>query len=274
MSQTTNIERIIAKIDNDFNPNNSDWIPRVGAWCIDALSQLDCLKTVKKTTRATVNNGFAKIACPIDGKIKVYDANGCLVEESGNAHCGCNGNNNNPSSKGDFELTPDTINTQYNNQANRVPDATIAFTRQTKDYPSRYNVIDFYSGDGSIAHQYTKIDNCTLEINFDTPYLIIEYEGIETSHSDTFGCEFPVIPNNGRLIEAIVYYCMYKMLCRGYQHPVLNLSASQYGTNPYYIWKTTKEEARRSVINDGIDENLDDLWRSAFYIKTFNPRGK
>ena len=26
---TTNIERIIAKIDNDFNPDNSDWIPNV-----------------------------------------------------------------------------------------------------------------------------------------------------------------------------------------------------------------------------------------------------
>ena len=36
----TNIERIIAKIDNDFNPDNSDWIPRVGAWTIDAMNML------------------------------------------------------------------------------------------------------------------------------------------------------------------------------------------------------------------------------------------
>ena len=82
----------------------------------------------------------------------------------------------------------------------------------------------------------------------------------------------PKIPNNGKLIEAITYYCIYKMLLRGYKHPVLNLAASQYGTNPYYIWMNTKEEARRSVINEGTNEDLTELWRSAFFIKTFNPR--
>lgn len=46
----TNIERIIAKIDNDFNPDNSDWIPRVAAWCIDAMSQIDVLPTEKYRT--------------------------------------------------------------------------------------------------------------------------------------------------------------------------------------------------------------------------------
>ena len=33
----TNIEHIIAKIDNDFNIDHSDWIPRVAAWAIEAL---------------------------------------------------------------------------------------------------------------------------------------------------------------------------------------------------------------------------------------------
>lgn len=41
-----NIERLIGKIDNDFNPDNSDWIPRVGAWVIDGLSQLKCIPTL------------------------------------------------------------------------------------------------------------------------------------------------------------------------------------------------------------------------------------
>ena len=37
------LQRLIGKIDNDFNIDNSDWIPRVGAWVIDALSQMKCL---------------------------------------------------------------------------------------------------------------------------------------------------------------------------------------------------------------------------------------
>ena len=46
------LERIIGKIDNDFNIDNSDWIPRAGAWIIDALSQLKVLPMeIKKLLR-------------------------------------------------------------------------------------------------------------------------------------------------------------------------------------------------------------------------------
>ena len=38
-NQNTNVERIIAKIHNDFNPHNSAWIHRVAAWPNDAMSQ-------------------------------------------------------------------------------------------------------------------------------------------------------------------------------------------------------------------------------------------
>ena len=51
-----------------------------------------------------------------------------------------------------------------------------------------------------------------------------------------------------------------------------NLQASQYGTNPYYIAQSLMEEAKRSVIIQGIDEDLTELWRSAFFIGTFDPR--
>ena len=37
------LQRLIGKIDNDFNIDNSDWIPRVGAWVTDALSQMKLL---------------------------------------------------------------------------------------------------------------------------------------------------------------------------------------------------------------------------------------
>ena len=52
------------------------------------------------------------------------------------------------------------------------------------------------------------------------------------------------------------------------------LNASQYGTNPYYIWNNIKEEARRSVINGKVDTDTDisKLLRSNFYIGTFDPR--
>ena len=61
------------------------------------------------------------------------------------------------------------------------------------------------------------------------------------------------------------------MLCRGYKHPVFNLNASQYGTNPYYIWTQLKEEAKRSVLNNNADDGSK-LFRSNLFISTFDPR--
>ena len=88
----TNIERIIAKIDNDFNPDNSDWIPRVGAWVIDAMNMLKILRTEKKRTKLLVKDRIAMSNCPLDDiNLKVYDTKGCLIElaDSTNACNGC-----------------------------------------------------------------------------------------------------------------------------------------------------------------------------------------
>ena len=55
----------------------------------------------------------------------------------------------------------------------------------------------------------------------------------------------------------------------------MNLAASQYGTNPYYIWLQMKEQAKRSIINRNFDRDMDDssrMFRSALYIDTFDPK--
>ena len=88
--QTTTVERIIAKIDNDFNPNNSDWIPRVGPWCIDVLQQLDVLLTDKVKKELTVKDRVARSNCDLDNlDIKVYDKNGCLIPNANDSKSCC-----------------------------------------------------------------------------------------------------------------------------------------------------------------------------------------
>ena len=84
----TNIEHLIAKIDNDFNPDNSDWIPRVGAWAIDAMSQLDVLRTKRMKKKVTVKDRIAYSECEISNQdVKVYDKNGCEIKEAGSDGC-------------------------------------------------------------------------------------------------------------------------------------------------------------------------------------------
>lgn len=272
----TNIERIIAKIDNDFNPDNSDWIPRVGAWCIDAMSQLNVIRTKYKRKKLNVSDRIAYSDCSItSANIKVYDKNGCKIKEAGEKQC-CNGSPSTGSTASETSdtvtsVTPstvDVVNTGRDNSANHV----IAETENDK-YPFRYNIHHYSVSNNKEEHNYVIVDDNKIEINFDADFIFVETEYIETNYSDLFGCELPVIPNNGLLIEAIAYFCIYKMLCRGYKHPVFNLNASQYGTNPYYIWMQLKEEARRDVINNSIDfDNASKLFRSNLFIETFDSR--
>ena len=55
----------------------------------------------------------------------------------------------------------------------------------------------------------------------------------------------------------------------------MNLSATQYGTNPFFMWNKLKDEAKRSVMLDEQGEVIDDggMWQRSFFNFTFNPRG-
>lgn len=270
-NQSTNIGRIIAKIDNDFNPDNSDWIPRVAAWVYDAMSILDLLEEEKKRVAIPINDRFGIANCDLGcDDFKLYDKNGCEIVkmEKGNCKCG----NASPSTGSsqcaeiDSDITPHTMVHTNDNLTHPVSQAVY---QQTK-YPPRYNVIEgsLDRSNGSDKN-YVRIGRNRIELNFDADVVYAEVKSIKTESYN--GCEFPVIPANGLLIEAIGYYCMYKMLTRGYKHPVMNLQASQYGTNPFWLWTQLKDQAKRSVANGNTDEDISDdsLWRSSFYISTF-----
>lgn len=274
---TTNIERIIAKIDNDFNPDNSDWIPRVGVWTLEVMGQLNILNTERAKVQLPVKERIAISACPIaNANIKVYDSKGCEVKEA-NSERGCNGcsSTGEPASETSSSNAVNTTDVYHNDNSSKVPDYLLAETLNDKEWPGRYRVNEYnYVGKTTNrTHNFVIIDGNKIELDFDTDCITIEYDTIKTERSKVYGCEFPIIPDNAILVEAIGFYCMYKMLCRGYKHPVFNLGASQYGTNPYYIWLQLKEEAKRSVINRGQDiDSAHKQWRNAFFNFTFNPK--
>lgn len=267
MEEYTNIERIIAKIDNDFNPDNSDWIPRVGAWVIDALGIIGCTPTEKRRITLNVKDKIAYSNIPLNSGIKVYDENGCLIKKLTNNNQCCNHN----------VLTGSEKNTELSNtmsyyENKSVNEETEIATQINGVFPARYNVVSLIKNNNNLDKNYVIVDKNTIELNYDAKCIVVEVDGVKTEHSGMCGCELPVIPNNSLLIEAIAYYCMYKMLCRGYKHQVFNLNASQYGTNPYFIWTQLKDKAKRSVINEGVDMDVSKLWRSAFFVNTFDPR--
>lgn len=274
----TTIERIIAKIDNDFNPDNSDWIPRVGTWCIDAMNMLKVLRTKEKKIKLSVKDNIAYSPCPLEGMdFRVYDENGCEIKETNTITSKCNNCMNN-SFTGEEINTDTTIlngaNTtgiSYGLDANRAPEVMSEHVN-THNMNDRYNIKEINYNSARKDKTYVKAGSNIIEINFKAKCIYIITKVIETYRSNNYSCELPVIPNNGLLIEAITYYCMYKMLCRGYTHPVFNLHASQYGTNPFFMWNQLKDEAKRSVIVDEQGDIIEDggLWRSALFINVNN----
>lgn len=270
----TNIDRIIAKIDNDFNPDNSDWIPRVGAWVYDGLGLLQIGTTKRVKEKFVVKNRIAYNKCEFQGDIKVYDKNGCEIKELDDIKSSCC---NSPSTGEQIETNiingAKTSGIVTNSNPADVPDKVIIYPGKENDYVS-HRTVELWEGTNvpTQDRNYVLIDCKNIELNFDTDYIIVEYNKLKQCYSNIYNCDFPEIPNNAKVIEFLAYWCMYKMLLRGYKHPVMNLHASQYGTNPYHIAINMESEAKRSYINQGADEDLTNLWRSAFFIGTFNPR--
>lgn len=286
----TNVERIIAKIDNDFNFDNTDWMPRVIAWCIDAMSQLKVLSVEYKKRKVSVNNRIVKLPCPINEQgLKVYDSRGCEVNRliRGVSCSSCysstggmrgeaeafeqeqSSNNNNSVENKQLSNGSNTITLSMVKDAARALNDSLAMSVSTSVPAEQHIVIDSYKND-NIERNYVLVDDCTIELNFDDTYITIESKELKTEYSDVYGCDVPVIPNNGMLIEAITYYCVYKILCRGVKHPVFNLSANG-ATNPYTLWNSMKDKAKTSVIVDRqqISDKDSQAWQSYFYNFTF-----
>lgn len=265
------MERIIAKIDNDFNPDNSDWIPRVAAWTIDAMSILKVMQEETVTKTYEVKDRIAYNKCGFgDNIIKVLDENGCIIKEmdsSGN-RCGC-------SFTGErirTDLTELSGTMAQDNSIGKGLDPTITVQTNYSNKPNSHVVTTIKTKQNNCNRNYVLVGKYKIELNYDTKTITVITKSIKTEYSDTYGCEIPTIPNNGILIECIVAWCMYKMLCRGYKHPVFNLSSNQPHLNPFIFWNQNKDKAKDSVNIDAQGDIDSKLWRSAFYVDTFDPR--
>lgn len=318
-NKTTTIERIIAKVDNDFNPDNSDWIPRVSAWVYDALNQLKCLRKQYKCRRLEVHNRIAISPCCPDDSVRVFDKYGCEIKMMNDARCGANcdegrcGSNTSPTGGLNvgygcydhhhhgcdpcephphphfddcgFEIdihnhhdhchvaeshTREVVNTHL------FPDKVLNWTEHTGSYDYRYmhkmHEVHLRDLQSYGRNRNFVVSGNNIELNFDTDYIVVAILQVETEFSEYFGSEVPKIPDNGLLIEAITDYVMYRMLTRGYKHPVMSLTAASEALNPYVRWKVNLEKVKRSVTLDAQLPTDDDLMRSAFYLFTFNPK--
>ena len=239
------VERLVGKIDNDFNISESDWIPRVAAWVIDALSQMKCLPMERKKRKLKVNNRIAIFPCTLNtSDIKVYDSHGCEIPELNSGECGCYASYSSTGGRDEIAVIDHTNNTGVN----FMQVATISST----------------------AGKNFVLDGDRIELNFDTDYITVESYEVATYHDDYYNCDCPYIYDDGILLEALSFYVLFKYLSRGSKHPVYDLKSNSPVTNPWLQWNTLKTKATASVRYKLLN---DDGWNNFFYNSTFLPRG-
>lgn len=239
------LQRLIGKIDNDFNISESDWIPRVAAWTIDALSQMQVLPMERKRRKLEVSNRIAQFPCQINAEeLKVFDKSGREIPElNRETSCGCSNSRNS---------TPQEI-------------AVIDTTNKTG-----INFMQVGTIVGPNSHNFV-LDGNNIELNFDTDEIEVETYETATYFDDYYQCEVPYIYDNGLLLEALAWYVMFKYLSRGSSHPVYDLKSNNPALNPYVQWNILRSKAASSV-KIAISRSSDG-WNNFFYNSTFLPRG-
>lgn len=240
------LSRLIGKIDNDFNISESDWIPRVAAWTIDALSQMKVLPMTKKRRTLEVSNRIAQFPCTINSsELKVFDKCGVEIPE----------------------LNRDKVCSCDNTTKASTPNQIAIFDSSNKTGNRFMSVANVVSPNG----RNFVLDGNNIELNFDTDSIDVETYEVVTYHDDYYDCECPYIYDDGLLLEALAWYCLFKYLSRGSSHPVYSLKSNSQVLNPFIQWNILRPKAMASVKSKLSKDTSG--WNNFFYNSTFLPRG-
>lgn len=239
------LQRLIAKVDNDFNISESDWIPRASAWTIDALGQMKCLPMEKKRRELEVVDRIATFPCPLDVReIKVYDKNGCEIpslEDQNNSCCSIPVKH-----AGDYQIG--VFDSSNKTGVQTVEVATVV-SQNNRNYVIAGN---------------------NIELSFDTDRIIVESLEVATYYDEYYDTEVPYIYDNAYLLEALSWWILFKYLSRGSKHQTYSLTAQSPILNPFAQWNNYRVKAINSVAQDLAKDK--DGWNNFFYNSTFLPR--
>ena len=240
------LSRLIGKVDNDFNLSESDWIPRVGAWVTDALSQMKCLPMERKRRTLEVSSRIATFPCELNTtELKVFDTRGCEIPAlNSNNRCGCSG------------------------LGTKNPNSEIAiFDSENKTGINTMEIANIVTA----SNRNFVVAGNNIELNFDNDSIVVESYEVATYYDEYFDCEVPYIYDNGKLLEALSWYILFKYLSRGSKHTVYSLTSPNPVTNPFTQWNTLRPKAEMSVKID-LAKETERGWRNFFYNSTFDPR--
>lgn len=279
------LERLIGKIDNDFNISESDWIPRVAAWAIDALSQMGILAMQRVTRKLEVNNCIAQMPNKlnthnIDVKINgipIYCKDATSLNhsfETTNADMYFNNHehsdefyihdNHNSSETNIHDYTNERHIKLHANAS--IPDEIAVINDKNKCGVNFMRVCTRPNNNGPIEYI---IDGNQIHLTSDVDSIEVTSLETATYHDDYYDCDVPYIYDDGLLLEALAWYVLFKYLSRGSKHQVYSLTSPSAVLNPFMQWERLRPKAMASV---KIAIRNDSGWNNFFFNNTFLPR--
>jgi len=226
---------VIAELIDRYNIKSNDFIQRCPNW-IDSC--LDEIKSKRGLTPLIINTRFVNNRVQLPKFTKSVD---WVVIDEVKAHY----NESLYVLDNDVDLNRNAVFS--GNISDQTPKfgQLISIDNDTEKDPdfADLNIPRFYRISNGWIHTNVKFGNIEAKCNV-IPFIL----------DDLTGLEFPIIPDDVNVKEAIMWYILRTLLMRGYVHPYLKLDSPNPETNPAIAFRKYATLARISLNSPNIDE--------------------
>lgn len=260
----TDVDEVIARLDNDFNINKADYINRIPQWVYQCLGNLHIhLGLVPAIHIANVENNQAELPDDIEW-LTAIEYNGTRLTKASKTSV-------------KFSTSPavkDYIAVAAANDSYTIIEDTSNVTIDEALNSMNLDLQSIYLRDSSYiksltdsTDNYVLLPNGKIDTSFKSGIVYIHYYKFPVYYSELIGSLCPKVPDHEAILEALTWYILMSILQRGYKHPVYSLNSNSFVTNPYLMYRKIRLNAKNKSADEDRDTGrlIDAMWKSSMY---------
>lgn len=253
-------DEVVARLDNDFNVKQGDYISRIPQWIHQCLSDLNIyLGLVPKAYVGEVTNYTCELPSDLNRLIGV-EHNGARMERR---------------ATGQYKttVTTDTTFAYISTGVGvTVHGSNVEIDESLTHVSIDTNRIRVY--DASTINElpissqyYYLLPNNKIETSFEAGGVTFHYYILPASYNERLNSLCPLIPDNEAVKDAIAWYLFQSILQRGGKHPVFTLGNPNWKLDPYERYRKARLNAKNKANSDDSDQAriIDAMWQSVLY---------
>jgi hypothetical protein len=117
----------------------------------------------------------------------------------------------------------------------------------------------------SLVEHYELDDNGNIITSFESGTIRVHFKELPIEFDSELNIYFPLIPNNEKVIAAIIQYLLVRILTKGYKIPELSLKENNPYINPGLAW----DDLRKKAENSQVIKDVNELEEISVITKTF-----